>query len=219
MNKILILFLLALSFGSQAQNAALAALDPSEDRIFDQVDRVDPQPQTAYVAVPEQTLVRANVSSVFDGDGCRVRFEPKGTTTEIRFRYIDAPECRGYSIKAQPYGNVSRDSLRAWIKGKDVLLDTSKVDGKSRDVYGRLLATAYFVSDTSSVSFRIVDAGLAWYVPTRYGDRNAKRLLNTAMQDATANKRGLWLSYLLPDGKTARILTPATWRKRWRFKA
>jgi len=92
----------------------------------------------ASFAAQSQPLVKAVVSSAFDGDGCRVRFSPKEKTTEVRFRHIDAPECRGYSVKAQPYGNIARDSLRAWILKKEILLDTSKVDGKSRDIYGRL---------------------------------------------------------------------------------
>jgi len=166
-----------------------------------------------------QPLVRATVSSAFDGDGCRVRFSPKEKTTEIRFRDIDAPECRGYSINTQPYGNIARDSLRAWILKKEILLDTSKVAGKSRDVYGRLLAVPYFAADTASISFRLVDQGFAWYVPTRFGNKEAKRLLSNAMKDAKANKRGFWLSYLLPDGKTARILTPETWRRKFSFRA
>ena len=173
----------------------------------------------ASFSAQSQPLVRATVSSAFDGDGCRVRFNPKENTTEIRFRNIDAPECRGYCVKTQPYGNISRDSVRSWILKKEILLDTSKVNGKSRDVYGRLLAVPYFAADTTSISFRIVDSGLAWYVPTRYGDREAKRLLANAMADAKDRQAGLWSSYILPDGKTARTVTPETWRRRWSFRA
>lgn len=76
-------------------------------------------------ALQAQTLVRANVSSVFDGDGCRVRFEPKDKTTEIRFRYIDAHGqdngvCQGGQDNFRllvTNGRQSRDSGRGgWQK-------------------------------------------------------------------------------------------------------
>lgn len=173
----------------------------------------------ASFGAQSQPLVKAVVSSVFDGDGCRVRFSQKEKTTEVRFRYIDAPECRGYSVRAQPYGNISRDSLRAWIDDRQILLDTSNVNGKSRDIYGRLLAVPYFAADSSSITFSLVDSGLAWFIPSRFGNREQKRLLRNAMADAKADKRGLWLSYLLGDGNTARVVKPETWRKKFSFRA
>lgn len=165
-----------------------------------------------------ENLVRAKVTSVFDGDGCRVVFPDRAQTVEIRFLGIDAPERKGYSQKAQPYGNAAGDTLRALIKGKDVLLDTSATSGKSRDAYGRVLADVY-LEDSTSVQFYMVSRGLAWYLPVKNRKHpKVNAVLRVAMEEAKVAKKGLWGSYLTPDGKVGRIFLPSTWRKRYSIR-
>lgn len=161
-------------------------------------------------------LVPATVAAVYDGDGFRAIFQD-GRTEPVRFVGVDAPEKRGYSLKAQPYGNIAGDSLRAWCKGKAVLLDTLATK-ESRDVWGRLLAEPYF-ADTSSICLRIVEAGLAWKVAAK-GRAHPKMsgILERAMKEARSANRGLWASYLTAEGKKARVYTPETWRRMYSIR-
>lgn len=160
-------------------------------------------------------LVEATVTSVFDGDGFNVKFGKEARVTKVRLLCIDAPERRGYSLKAQPYGNAAGEYLREHVNGKSVLLDTAATKGHSRDMYGRLLAHAY-TSDTVNIQFMMVEAGLAWAVrqnglkEPRFND-----VLEREMKAAKEEKRGLWASYITPAGKTARIFKPETWRKNY----
>ena len=163
-------------------------------------------------------LVPVYVTSAFDGDGCKVVFPERTKTTEIRFRNVDAPECRGYSTKAQPYGNVSRDSLRSWIVGKMIFVDTSKVNGSSRDVYGRLLAVPY-TADTTLITFKLVEAGLAWYLPSVGGSNRIKSVLRQAHDEAKKSQRGLWASFVKPDGKIEIVRSPKYWRSRYSIRS
>lgn len=157
-------------------------------------------------------LVKATVVSVHDGDGCVVRLDGQMAKTTVRFRRVDAPEIRGYSLKTQPYGRESGDSLRLLIKGKAVLLDTIPGKGSSRDKYGRLLADIW-LEDTTSVQFWLVERGLAWYakdVTAAYPKMNT--VLYYAEKTARADGLGLWASYPTRNGKKARIYKPSWWR-------
>lgn len=154
------------------------------------------------------------VTSVYDGDGCKGRFCDTCETVAIRFVGVDAPEIYGYSLKTQPYGRESGDTLRSWIKGKVILLDTLAVK-LSRDVYGRLLAEPFF-ADTSSICALLVERGMAWAVKQR-GRAFPKfnGVLDRIMQEAKTANAGLWRSYLTTEGQKARIFRPETWRKRY----
>ena len=165
-----------------------------------------------------QNLVKATVSSVHDGDGCVVKFDGQAVKTTVRFRRIDAPEIRGYSVVSQPYGRNAGDTLREMIKGKVVLLDTMPGKGSSRDKYGRLLADIY-TADTVSIQFLMVSKGLAWYAK-RDDDPNPKfnTVLYRAEKAARAEEVGLWGSYLTKKGKKARVYTPWWWRKNYSLR-
>lgn len=165
-----------------------------------------------------QNLIKATVFSVHDGDGCIVKIEGDAVKTTIRFRRIDAPEIRGYSVVSQPYGRASGDTLRELIKGKVVLLDTMPGKGSSRDKYERLLADIY-TADTVSVQFLMVSKGLAWYAKS---DKDPNQKFNTvlfyAQKAARAEDLGLWGSYLTKKGKKARIYTPGRWREMYSIR-
>ena len=173
---------------------------------------------TARAQIETSNLIQVEVTSVFDGDGCNVRFPGKSKVDKLRFVGIDAPERRGYSLKAQPYGSQAGDTLRAMIDGKKILIDTSVMKSGSRDVYGRLLVTAYTL-DTANVQFIMVEKGLAWASPTPgLKEPKLNDVLDFEMKAAKLEKRGLWKSYLTPDGKVARIYKPSTWRRNYSVK-
>lgn len=170
---------------------------------------------TAGAQIETSNLVKVSVTSVFDGDGCNVLFPGRTHVERLRFVGIDAPERRGYSLKAQPYGNQAGDTLRAMIDNKQILIDTAVMKKGSRDVYGRLLVNAYTL-DTVNIQFLMIEKGLAWAVRTP-GLKSSK--LNDVLEfehtAAKTEKRGLWLSYVTKDGNIARIYKPSTWRKNY----
>lgn len=170
---------------------------------------------TAGAQIETSSLIKVAVTSVFDGDGCNVLFPDRTKVDRLRFVGIDAPERRGYSLKAQPYGNQAGDTLRALIDGKQILIDTSIMRKVSRDVYGRLLVNAYTL-DTVSIQFLMVEKGLAWAVRTPgLKEPKLNDVLEFEQEAAKLERRGLWRSYVTPDGKIARIYKPSTWRKNY----
>lgn len=173
---------------------------------------------TSVAQIEMSNLVKVSVTSVFDGDGCNVLFAGRTHVDRLRFVGIDAPERRGYSLKAQPFGNQAGDTLRALIDSKQILIDTLVLKNGSRDIYGRLLVNAYTM-DTVNIQFAMVQKGLAWAVRTP-GLKEPK--LNDVLEfehiAAKNERRGLWLSYVMPDGKIARIFKPSTWRKNYSIK-
>lgn len=173
---------------------------------------------TAGAQIETSNLTKVTVTSVFDGDGCNVLFPDRTKVDRLRFVGIDAPERRGYSLKAQPYGNQAGDTLRALIDNKQILIDTSVMRKGSRDVYGRLLVNAYTL-DTVNIQFLMVEKGLAWAIRTPgLKEPRLNDVLEFEHMAAKSEKRGLWRSYVTEDGKIARIYKPSTWRKNYSIK-
>ena len=172
----------------------------------------------ARAQIEISNLIEVQVTSVFDGDGFNVKFPGKSIVDKIRLVGIDAPERRGYSFKTQPYGDMAGDTLRALVLCKKILLDTLVQRVNKRDVYGRILASAYTL-DTVSVQFYMVEKGLAWAERTPgLKDPRLNDVLEFEMKAAKTEKRGLWKSYITADKKTARIFKPSTWRKNYAFR-
>lgn len=172
----------------------------------------------AGAQVETSNLIKVSVTSVFDGDGCNVLFPGRTHVERLRFVGIDAPERRGYSLKAQPYGNQAGDTLRAMIDNKQILIDTAVLKKGSRDFYGRLLVNAYTL-DTISIQFAMVEKGLAWAIRTPgLKEPRLNDVLEFEHMAAKAERRGLWLSYVTQAGKIARIYKPETWRKNYSIK-
>lgn len=160
-------------------------------------------------------LVPMTVIRIWDGDSFVCR-DTTGKSYEIRLARVDCPEILGYSTRAQPYSSHARDSVKAWLRGAVVFLDTLTVKGDvQRDVYGRLIADVY-LNDAQSLQFKLIENGLAWYEPLKNA-RSTKlsSVLNKEMAVAKSAKRGLWASYLTTAGKIARIYRPSTWRARY----
>ena len=156
-------------------------------------------------------FIQAGVLSVHDGDGCKV-ITPEGVKLTIRFTGVDAPEIISNVIAMdQPGGRAAGDSLRSWIKGKVVLLDTLTLKGANqRDIYGRLLADVYF-TDSTSVSAKLLGTGLVWHLPeSRRVDRKVATLQINLMREAKKLKLGIW-------GTSVKAIQPKIWRKKFKY--
>ncbi len=124
------------------------------------------------LAVPLYALEGVCVR-VSDGDTITIL---AGARKEIvRLNGIDAPESR------QVGGQEARQYLADSILNKHV-----RIEGSSRDRYGRLLGTVYLGSE--NINLAMIRAGWAWdYV--RY---NAGAEYTQAEQEARFRQRGLW---------------------------
>jgi micrococcal nuclease len=109
-------------------------------------------------------IPRSVVRSVYDGDTCTVDIDlGLGTWVheeKLRLYRINAPEVRG---PERPEGLLSRDFLRSYIDGKEVVLETIK-DQKGK--YVRYLAEIWLAQDDGSylnVNDLMVREGYAAY--------------------------------------------------------
>lgn len=102
---------------------------------------------------------QARIVSVYDGDTVSANISLGLDTVlvrkSIRLTGINAPEVRG---KEKSKGIVTRDRLKQWVDGKDVML---VVSSDKKDKHGRILATIYL--DGKSINDRLVAEGLAVY--------------------------------------------------------
>ena len=93
-------------------------------------------------------LTKAKVTYVTDGDTFHVLVD--GKKEKIRMFGIDAPESK------QEWGLEAKESLNKLISNKEVLLDI-----KSKDMYGRLLATVFI--GNKNINLEMIATGNAWY--------------------------------------------------------
>ncbi len=118
----------------------------------------------------EQDSVCIHVS---DGDTIKVKI--KGETVKVRLNGIDAPELK------QRFGEKSQKYLSDLIFNKQV-----KVNGHSKDKYGRLLGTVYLNGE--NINLTMLKQGMAW----DFKHYNAGTEYTKAEQEAKAKRRGLW---------------------------
>jgi len=113
---------------------------------------------------PRPFQYNALVVSVYDGDTCTVDIDLgmgiwlRGE--KLRLFRINAPEMRGVE---RPQGMASRDRLREWIQGREIMLETVR-DKKGK--YGRYLAELWLQDKNSAwinINDRLVAEGLAEY--------------------------------------------------------
>lgn len=169
--------------------------------------------QEVQATVPVH-LVKVLVIKVTDADGCWVLL-PDGRKKKYRFCGIDAPETKnGIICEVQPHSYVSRDSVRALILNKYILLDTLP-QGKVARSYDRTIADIYSL-DSVFLNHYIVSKGWAWGIKN---DRRANPELNQLLLDesakAQANRLGLFGVYTA-SGRYLKPVLPATWRKNHR---
>ena len=151
-------------------------------------------------------VVRADISgkvvSVKDGDTIIV-LDDSGTESIVRLTGIDAPD------KHQPYSKASRRHLASLVAGKEVLVESVKLDD-----YGRHLGKVWVQPADCSTCGKTLDAnhaqllaGMAWWY--RYYAREQpaedRGRYESAEDEAKARKRGLWAD---PNP-----INPYNWRK------
>jgi endonuclease YncB( thermonuclease family) len=129
----------------------------------------------------------AYVIAVIDGDTVLVVRD--GKRLKLRLADIDAPE------KAQPFGQRSREYLKALVYRKSV-----QVESRATDQYGRTVATLR--RDGLDINREMVQQGMAWEYSFHHRDRTFIALQHEARQA----RRGLW--------QQAAPQAPWDWRKR-----
>ncbi len=99
---------------------------------------------------------KAKVLSVYDGDTITVEVSLGLDVVKkesVRLWGINAPELKG---KDKASGIVSRDSLRSWILGKEITIQTTN---DKREKYGRLLGVIILGSE--NINQKMIELGLA----------------------------------------------------------
>lgn len=102
----------------------------------------------------------ARVIDAYDGDTITAEFDlgfKISFTEKVRLFGIDTPEIRG---EERPEGLIARDTLRKWILGKTVYIQTIK-DRKGK--YGRYLGIIHLEENGQwiNINDRLVEEGLA----------------------------------------------------------
>jgi endonuclease YncB( thermonuclease family) len=138
-------------------------------------------------AVRAEDIV-ATVIGITDGDTITV-LTPDHKQLRVRLAEIDAPEAK------QPWGQRSKQTLAAFVFGKQV-----KVATRGTDRYGRTLGRIYVGSQ--NINAEMVRAGAAW----AYRDFLTDYTLVSLEAEARKNSRGLWA---MPAN---RIVAPWEWR-------
>lgn len=121
-----------------------------------------------------------SVVSVADGDTITVVRDK--VSRKIRLAGIDAPE------KNQPFGMMAREFLPSLVFGKDVEIETEKMDRYGREV-GKVLLNG------RDMNLAMVVAGLAWHYKKYQAEQSSddRRLYDSAEKDARSAGRGLWV--------------------------
>jgi micrococcal nuclease len=116
----------------------------------------------------------ARVVTVHEGD--RLTIYHNGRNQTVYLKEIDCPELK------QPYGKQAKHATAAYIGGREVIVRTLKKDARGR------LTADIFLQDGRNVSRELVKEGLAWWLPSRSGDRS----LGDLEELAKAEGKGLW---------------------------
>lgn len=132
------------------------------------------------------------VVGVADGDTVTVLDVGK-VQHKVRLTGIDAPE------KAQPFGQRSKQNLSNWVFGKQVTVETEKIDR-----YGRSLGKV--LVDGVDANLEQVKAGYAWHYKKYEREQSAEDRAVYARAEAVARagRAGLW--------RDAVQLPPWDWR-------
>lgn len=140
--------------------------------------------------------------SVTDGDTIKV-LDANNREIKVRLSGIDAPE------RGQPYGTVSRQHLASMVAGKEVRVESTKIDR-----YGRVIGKVWVqpadcptCGKTLDANLAQVTAGMAWwyrYYAKEQSPEDRGRY-ESAEEEAKARDWGLWAD---PNP-----INPYAWRK------
>lgn len=147
--------------------------------------------------------ISGNVMGIKDGDTIKVLDAARVLHT-VRLAGIDAPE------RDQPFGSESTRYLSSLLAGKEVFVETSKLDQ-----YGRALGKVWVqpmdcpsCGKTLNANHAQLLAGMAWWYRYYAEDQTPedRGRYESAEDEARARKLGLWAA---PDP-----INPYEWRKR-----
>ena len=136
--------------------------------------------------------IAGKVVGVADGDTITV-LDANRVQHKVRLEGIDAPE------KAQAFGQRSKENLSKWVFGRQVVVETSKLDK-----YGR--AVGKVVVNGVDANLEQLKAGFAWHYKEYAKEQSAADRVRYAQADVSARsmKLGLW--------RDANPMPPWEWR-------
>lgn len=133
--------------------------------------------------------ISGSVVGVTDGDTIKV-LDADRVMHKVRLTGIDAPE------KGQPFGKASTKHLASMLAGKDVFVESSKMD-----LYGRVLGKVWVqpsdclrCGKTLNANHAQLLAGMAWWYRFHAKDQppEDRGRYESAENEAKARKWGLW---------------------------
>jgi endonuclease YncB( thermonuclease family) len=137
----------------------------------------------AFVAhsLASAETIQGKVVRVADGDTITVLDQSK-TQHKIRLAGIDAPE------KGMPFRLKSKDNLSDMVAGKQVIVETTKLDRYGRNV-GKVLI------DGRDANLAQVEAGFAWHYKAYEREQSKADRLAYSQAEVRAKeaRKGLWL--------------------------
>lgn len=124
--------------------------------------------------------IQGKVVSVTDGDTITVLDQSK-TQHKIRLSGIDAPE------RGMPFGKKSKEHLSELVAGKQVTVETTKLDRYKRSV-GKVLVEGL------DANLAQVEAGFAWHYKDYQREQSRADRLAYAQAEERAReaRKGLW---------------------------
>ena len=127
---------------------------------------------------------------------CYVRWVDDGDTivlddgTRVRYLGINTPEIDHKDQKKEPFGYIAKKFNKKLVLSKKVRLEFGK---KKHDQYNRLLAYV-FLKNNIFVNAKLIEQGLAYYVPNNSKSKYNK-ILFESQKKAMKSKIGIWKNF------------------------
>lgn len=143
----------------------------------------------------DTTKVNSVVWKIYDGDSYFVF----GMAKALRLACVDAPEVKSiYVTKAQPMGYEIGDSVRSYLKGREVVYQFVKTDKYKRPI------CRVFVDGTDFAEI-LLARGWAWYFAERKIPKSVRDRYKKLSNDAKKQKLGIFAD--------PKAINPAKWRQ------
>lgn len=154
-------------------------------------------------SLPEETLDRAVVKHVVDGDTIDVSLN--GRTRRIRLIGVDTPETTHPSRPVECFGREASRFLTELVNGQTVLLESDPSQG-DRDRYNRLLRFVW-LPDGRLINYEIIAQGYGFEytfrTPYKYQEQ-----FKAAQRAARETQAGLWAPDACNGERTSATATP-----------
>lgn len=131
----------------------------------------------------DTTDINAVVAAVHDGDSYRMR----GMERFVRIAGVDCPELRSpYVTVAQAYGREVGDSVRAFLKWREVNYNILKVDRYGRSIV-RVFVDGYDLAEV------ILSRGWGWYIHEPKLPKPVRERYKDLFEQAKKAKKGIFI--------------------------